>query len=101
MVLLYGDDVGLIRERAARLVRAVAGAPDDPFRVVELERDGVGAIPAEMAALSLTGGRRVVRVRDVGDAAAAPVQAALAGPGGGVAGAGSAGAGRPLEAARR
>jgi DNA polymerase-3 subunit delta len=80
-VLLYGDDVGLIRDRAGRLVRAVAGASDDPFRVVELERDGVGAIPAEMAALSLTGGRRVVRVRDVGDAAVAPVQAALAGPG--------------------
>ncbi len=80
-VLLYGDDVGLIRERAGRLVRAVTGAADDPFRVVELERDGAGAIPAEMAALSLSGGRRVVRVRDVGDAATAPVQAALAGPG--------------------
>lgn len=80
-VLLYGDDVGLIRDRAGRLVRAVAGSADDPFRVVELERDGAGAIPAEMAALSLTGGRRVVRVRDVGDAATGPVQAALAGPG--------------------
>ena len=80
-VLLYGDDVGSIRERALKLVRAVAGVADDPFRVVELEREGAGAIPAEMAALSLTGGRRVVRVRDVSDAATAPVQAALAGPG--------------------
>ena len=80
-MLLYGDDIGLIRERAGRLVRAVAGAADDPFRVVELEREGAGGIPAEMAALSLTGGRRVVRVRDVSDAATAPVQAALAGPG--------------------
>jgi DNA polymerase-3 subunit delta len=80
-VLLYGDDVGLIRERAGRLVRAVTGASDDPFRVVELERDGAGAIPAEMAALSLTDGRRVVRVRDVGDSATGFVQAALAGPG--------------------
>jgi DNA polymerase-3 subunit delta len=34
-----------------------------------------------MAALSLTGGRRVVRVRDAGDGAVGPVQAALAGPG--------------------
>jgi DNA polymerase-3 subunit delta len=34
-----------------------------------------------MATLSLTGGRRVVRVRDVGDTAVGPVQAALAGPG--------------------
>ncbi len=80
-VLLYGDDVGLIRDRAGRLVRTVAGSADDPFRVVDLERDGAGAIPAEMAALSLTGGRRVVRVRDVGDAATAAVQSALAGPG--------------------
>ncbi len=80
-VLLHGDDVGLIRDRAGRLVRMVAGASDDPFRVVDLERDGVGAIPAEMAALSLTGGRRVVRVRDVGDSAVGAVQAALAGPG--------------------
>jgi len=80
-VLLYGDDVGLIRERAVRLTRTVAGAADDPFRVVEVERDGIGEIPTEMAALSLSGGRRVVRVRDVGDAAAGAVQAALAGPG--------------------
>ncbi len=79
--LLYGDDVGLIRDRAVRLVRTVAGASEDPFRVVDLERDGIAAIPAEMAALSLTGGRRVVRVRDVGDTAVGPVQAALAGPG--------------------
>jgi DNA polymerase-3 subunit delta len=54
---------------------------DDPFRVVDLERDGFGSIPAEMASLSLTGGRRVVRVRDAGDAATAFVQAALAGAG--------------------
>lgn len=80
-VLLYGDDVGLIRERASRLVRAVVGAADDPFRITEIERDGVGGIPAEMAALSMTGGRRVVRLREAGDAAAAAVQAALAGPG--------------------
>jgi DNA polymerase III subunit delta len=80
VVLLYGDDVGLIRERAARLVRTVAGTTDDPFRVAELERDGISAIAVEMASLPLTGGRRVVRVHDAGDAAAAAVQAALAGP---------------------
>jgi DNA polymerase-3 subunit delta len=79
VVVLYGDDVGLIRDRAARLVRAVAGATDDPFRVVELERDAVSSIAAEMASLPLTGGRRVVRVREVGDTAVAAVQAVLAG----------------------
>ena len=64
VVLLHGEDVGLIRDRASRLVRAVAGASDDPFRVAELDRDGFGRIAEEMASLSLTGGRRVVRVRE-------------------------------------
>lgn len=80
-VLLYGDDIGLIRDRGTRLVRAVTGAADDPFRVADLERDQIAVLPAEMAALSLTGGRRVVRIRDVGDTATGAVQAALAGPG--------------------
>lgn len=80
-VLLFGDDVGLIRERAGRLVRAVVGAADDPFRVTELEKDGAARIPEEMASLSLMGGRRVVRVRDVGDAAVGAVQKALDGRG--------------------
>ncbi|MBU6497718.1 MAG: DNA polymerase III subunit delta [Rhodospirillales bacterium] len=82
-VLLHGEDNGLIRERATRLVRLVAGSTDDPFRVVELERDGFSAIPAEMASLPLTGGRRVVRVREASDAAAPFVKTALAEEGGG------------------
>jgi DNA polymerase-3 subunit delta len=78
--LLFGDDAGLVRERAGRLVRSVAGSADDPFRIVELQPDAVASIPAEMASLPMTGGRRVVRVRDAGDAAAGPVQTALSGP---------------------
>ena len=35
IVLLHGEDVGLIRERAEALTRAVAGGLDDPFRVSE------------------------------------------------------------------
>ncbi len=77
-VLLHGEDGGLVRERAARLVRAVAGSTDDPFRVVELGRDTLSDIAAEMASLPLTGGRRVVVVREAGDAATVFVQAALA-----------------------
>jgi DNA polymerase-3 subunit delta len=79
--LLYGDDVGLIRERGARLVRTVAGSIDDPFRVTDLERETVSRMAIEMASLPLTGGRRVVRARDVGDGAVAAVQAALEGGG--------------------
>lgn len=80
-VLLHGEDEGLIRERAGMLAAGVAGAVADPFRYVELSRDEAGRIPEEMAALSLTGGRRVVRLREAGDAAAGAVAAALAGKG--------------------
>ncbi len=80
-VLLHGEDEGLIRERAAALARRLLGSLDDPFRYVELAREEAARIPEEMAALSLTGGRRVVRLREAGDGAAGAVAAALAGPG--------------------
>jgi DNA polymerase-3 subunit delta len=80
-VLLYGEDTGLIRERAGRLVRAVIGAADDPFRLAELDRDTAARIPEEMASLSLMGGRRAIRVRDAGDGMVAVVQRALDGGG--------------------
>jgi len=79
VVLFHGEDAGLIRLRAETMVRAVAGALDDPFRVAELDRDGIANLLDEAAALPLTGGRRVVRLREVSDAAATTaVQALLA-----------------------
>jgi DNA polymerase-3 subunit delta len=78
VVLLFGDDAGLIRERGSILVRSAAGSLDDPFRVVELGRDGHGRILSELSSAPLTGGRRVVRVRDAGEALAKSVEAALA-----------------------
>jgi len=81
VVLFHGDDEGLIREWAGELVRKVAGSLDDPFRVSELDRDGYGRLPDEVAAMSLIGGRRVVRVRDATDGATAHVQKLLAGDG--------------------
>ena len=80
-VLLHGPDAGLVRERGGALVRAVLGAGDDPFRLAEFDREGFPRIPEEMAALALTGGRRVVRVRDADDRAASAVTAALNGRG--------------------
>jgi DNA polymerase-3 subunit delta len=79
VVLLYGDDAGMIRDRAETLVRAVAGSLDDPFLVTELAREDIRRLADEAAGLSLIGGRRVVRVRDVTDAASDPVQAVLKG----------------------
>ena len=77
-VLLYGDDIGMIRHRSNKLVRAVAGSGDDAFRVSELEKESMARIGDEMASRSLIGGRRVVRVREVGEAALAAVIAGIA-----------------------
>jgi DNA polymerase III subunit delta len=80
-VLLHGEDAGLIRARAEALAGAVLDGPDDPFRLVWLNREEIARLPEEAAALALTGGRRVVRVRDVGDSALAAVRSAAEGPG--------------------
>ncbi|WP_428540485.1 DNA polymerase III subunit delta [Rhodopila sp.] len=77
VVLLFGEDAGMIRDRAETLVRAVAGSLDDPFLVTELTREEIRRLPDESAGLSLLGGRRVVRVRDVTDAANDAVQLVL------------------------
>ncbi|HYI84982.1 MAG TPA: DNA polymerase III subunit delta [Acetobacteraceae bacterium] len=85
VVLLHGDDAGLIRERTEILVRTVTGG--DTMRLVEVPRDGwrdPGLLAAEAASVPLTGGRPLVRVRDAGDGFAAAAKAALAGPGPGV-----------------
>ena len=71
-VLLYGPDEGLVRERAEAVARAICPDLKDPFRVADLMAAVLAADPArladEAAQLSLTGGRRVVRVRGAGDA---------------------------------
>jgi DNA polymerase III subunit delta len=83
-VLLYGPDAGLVRERADTLTRAICPDPRDPFRVAELAAVGLAADPArladEAAQISLMGGRRVVRVRDAGDALATLFARFLANP---------------------
>lgn len=77
MVLLYGDDSGMISERAETLVRSVAGSLDDPFLVVELTRDDLDRLEDEAASLSLTGGRRVVRLRAATDSVTGAIQVIL------------------------
>ncbi len=70
-VLIYGPDQGLARERADILVRGVVEDIRDPFLVVELGGASLRGDPArlgdEAAALSFTGGRRVVRFLDATD----------------------------------
>ena len=84
-VLLYGPDLGLVRERAETLTRSVAGTLSDPFNVIELTpaalKDEPSRLTDEVCALSLTGGRRVVRLREATDAAAKQSEEAIAADG--------------------
>ncbi len=77
LLLFYGPDRGLVQSRARRVLEEVAGDPDDPFRSTELEAEALARDPAllvdEARALSLTGSRRVIRIRDAGDAVARAV----------------------------
>jgi DNA polymerase-3 subunit delta len=73
-IVVYGDDEGLVAERAVQLARQVCDDLKDPFRVVDIAGDVLKADPARLAdefgAMSLMGGRRVVRVRPAGDESA-------------------------------
>lgn len=69
--LVFGPDYGVVRERANALARTAVADLSDPFRVVELDDGKIAADPAclwdEAAALSMTGGRRLIRIRDAGN----------------------------------
>jgi DNA polymerase-3 subunit delta len=68
-VLVFGEDGGLVRERAEAIARTVVEDLSDPFRVADLSGETIADDPArladEAAAMSMIGGRRVVRVRHV------------------------------------
>lgn len=84
VALVFGPDSGLVRERVTRLIKGVVADPGDPFRVAELSpailKDDPARLADEAAAMALTGGRRVVVVRDAGDAVASLFQGFLANP---------------------
>lgn len=65
--LVFGPDAGLARERSETLLKTVVDDLTDPFRVSDLDEQTLSGDPArladEAAAISMLGGRRVVRVR--------------------------------------
>lgn len=77
-VVIYGNDEGLIAERAAQLARSVCEDLKDPFRVVDIAGDALKNDPARLAdefgAMSLMGGRRVIRVRPAGEESVAALE---------------------------
>jgi DNA polymerase-3 subunit delta len=77
-VVIYGNDDGLIAERASALARTVCEDLKDPFRVVDIGGDILKGDPARLAdefgAMSLMGGRRVIRVRPAGEETTAALE---------------------------
>jgi DNA polymerase-3 subunit delta len=69
--LVFGPDTGLVRERAETLMKTVVADLNDAFRVSDLDDSTLASDPArlsdEAAAISMLGGRRVVRVRGAGN----------------------------------
>src|SRR5262245_4970540 len=67
IVLLYGPDAGLVRERADQLLASAVDDPHDPFSLVKLDGDELAADPSRLVDEALTvplfGGRRAIRVR--------------------------------------
>lgn len=67
IILLYGPDAGLVRERADALIASAVDDPNDPFALVKLDGDELAAEPSRLVDEAMTvplfGGRRAIRVR--------------------------------------
>jgi DNA polymerase-3 subunit delta len=66
-VVIHGRDRAIVRERADGLAARVVPRPDDPFDVAVVTEGDIDGAPArlydELTAMSLMGGRRLVRLR--------------------------------------
>lgn len=67
IVLVYGPDAGLVRERVDALVKASVDDPNDPFAFVRIEGEDLSANPSRLVdeahTVPLFGGRRAVLVK--------------------------------------
>ena len=65
--LIYGRDTGVVRERGQQLAAKVTTRPDDPFDAALLNDSDMDGDPVrlegELAAQSMMGGRRLVRLK--------------------------------------
>ncbi len=71
VILVYGPDNGLMKERAKTMGASVVQDLNDPFNVVTLSTDILNEDPArlsdEAGAISMMGGDRLIRIEDAGD----------------------------------
>ena len=67
IVLVFGPDAGLVRERAEALIRMSVDDPKDPFQLARLEGDDLASEPSRLVeeanTIPLFGGRRAVWVK--------------------------------------
>jgi DNA polymerase-3 subunit delta len=67
ILLVFGPDAGLVRERVDQLVRASVDDPNDPFSFVRIEGEELSSNPARLVeeahTVPLFGGRRAVLAR--------------------------------------
>jgi DNA polymerase-3 subunit delta len=81
VILVYGPDAGLVRERAESMAKKVVPDINDPFRTAHLTGAAIADDPArlhdEMAAQALGGGSRLVRVSSAIENMAAALAALL------------------------
>src|SRR3569833_1522899 len=67
IILLYGPDAGLVRERADALIASAIDKHDDPITMDKLVGDELAAEPSRLVDEAMTvplfGGRRAFRIR--------------------------------------
>jgi DNA polymerase-3 subunit delta len=84
IVLVFGPDAGLVRERVEALVRMSVDDPKDPFQLARLEGDDLASEPSRLVeeanTIPLFGGRRAVWVKAGARNFASAVEALIAAP---------------------
>ncbi|MGB2658324.1 MAG: DNA polymerase III subunit delta [Pseudolabrys sp.] len=84
IILVFGPDTGLVRERVDALVRASVDDPNDPFALARIEGDELASNPARLVeeahTIPLFGGRRAVLVKAGARNIASAVEAVIATP---------------------
>ncbi len=82
VLLLFGPDTGLVRERAEKIVADMVGSPPDPFGYTELSMDDLKESPSRLSDEARTIGfgvdRRLVWLRDASEAAGSGIVSVLA-----------------------
>ncbi len=84
VVLIYGPDDGLMRERSVKIAKTVVTDLDDPFNVATLSADILNDDPArlndEANAMSMMGGARLIWIKEGADKLTTTIKGYLENP---------------------